>query len=436
MNIRRFKAFFLGLLLVVTAHTSISFVHAQSEVERLQSEISTKNNRLSEIEKEIAQYESSLKVVGTEKSTLQKAISQLELERKKVQADIKYTENKISTTDLEINKLILEITVAQNSIVQNENSISAILRKIQIADREPFVEVFLRKKNVSDFWNAIQDLQTVKNKMSERIISLSQQKTELVGKKNTSTVKRENLIDLKSQYNDQQSILTNNTVSKTDLLSATKSKEKEYQAMLKTRKEAKEKLDAEVQDIESQLKFILDPTTIPSAGSAVFRWPIANPYITQYFGYTKFALQSGAYKNHMHNGVDFGAAIGTKIFAPLTGKVRMTGNTDAVPGCYSWGKWALIDHPNGLSSLFAHMSQVAVTPGQSLATGDIVGYVGRTGYSTGPHLHFTVYVSKGVEVKQFNQFKAVTGCGAALSPFAAIEAYLDPLDYLPSYKKQ
>jgi murein DD-endopeptidase MepM/ murein hydrolase activator NlpD len=133
----------------------------------------------------------------------------------------------------------------------------------------------------------------------------------------------------------------------------------------------------------------------------------------------------------MHNGMDLGASVGTKIYAPLSGTVRATGNTDLVPGCYSWGKWALVDHPNGLSSLFAHMSQVSVVAGQKLNTSDIIGYVGNTGYSTGPHLHFTVYVTEGVSVKQFNQFKAVTSCGAALSPFAAIEAYLDPLDYLP-----
>ncbi len=428
---RSFIAFFIGLLIIPLMSANVFPVFAQSEVERLQSEISQKNNRLSEIEKEIAQYESALKEVGAEKSTLQKAINQLSLERKKVQADIKYTENKISSTDLEINKLSLEINVTERNIKTNEDAIRTILRKLNIADDESMIEVLLRHKNVSEFWNTIEDLETVKNSMSERIARLSSEKNELEGKKVASTEKRESLLDLKSQYSDQQSILTNNEATKSELLSATKNEEKEYQAMLKARKEAKEKLQAEVQDIESQLKFILDPTTIPSAGTAVFRWPLDNPYITQYFGYTKFALQSGAYKNNMHNGMDLGAAVGTKIYAPLTGTVRMTGNTDVVPGCYSWGKWALIDHPNGLSSMFAHMSQIAVTPGQKVNTGDIVGYVGNTGYSTGPHLHFTLYVKDGVEVKQFNQFKSVTGCGAALSPFAAIEAYLDPLDYLP-----
>ena len=78
------------------------------------------------------------------------------------------------------------------------------------------------------------------------------------------------------------------------------------------------------------------------------------------------------------------------------------------------------------------MSYIGVSAGQKLDTGDVIGYVGATGYATGPHLHFTVYVSAAVQVKRFNEFKAVTGCGAAFSPFSAIEGYLDPLDYLPA----
>jgi murein DD-endopeptidase MepM/ murein hydrolase activator NlpD len=432
MGTRRYLlAFCIGLFIAPFCLQGTHFAFAQSEVERLQSEISVKNNRLTEIEKEIAQFEAALKEVGAEKSTLQKAINQLELERKKVQADIKYTENKISSTDLEINKLTLEIKTAEKDIDKNEEAIKAILRSMNIADNESMVEILLRHENISEFWNAFEELERVKSSMSEKVKSLSLLKDDLQGKKIANTHHRDELVDLKSQYSDQHSILTSNTATKAELLSATKNEEAEYQKMLKEKQAAREKLMAEVRDIESQLQFILDPTTIPSAGSAVFRWPLENPYITQYFGYTKFALQSGAYKNNMHNGMDLGASVGTKIYAPLSGTVRATGNTDLVPGCYSWGKWALIDHPNGLSSLFAHMSQVAVAPGQKINTSDIVGYVGNTGYSTGPHLHFTVYVTDGVEVKQFNQFKAVTSCGSALSPFAAVEAYLDPLDYLP-----
>jgi murein DD-endopeptidase MepM/ murein hydrolase activator NlpD len=127
-----------------------------------------------------------------------------------------------------------------------------------------------------------------------------------------------------------------------------------------------------------------------------------------------------------------GTPVGTQIHAPLGGVVRATGNTDAVPGCYSWGKWTLIDHPNGLSTLYAHQSVQSVVPGQAVTTGEIIGYSGNTGYSTGPHLHFTVYAKAGVSVRKFSEIKAVTSCGAATTPVAATDAYIDPMDYLPT----
>ncbi len=128
-----------------------------------------------------------------------------------------------------------------------------------------------------------------------------------------------------------------------------------------------------------------------------------------------------------------GAPRGTPIMAPLTGTVRAVGNTDAVPGCSSWGKWSLIDHANGLSTMYAHQDVISVSPGQKVNTGEVIGYVGNTGFSTGPHLHFTVYAKDGVTVRKFNEIKTVTSCGPASTPVAAVDAYIDPMLYLPAY---
>lgn len=407
--------------------------HAQSaDVARLEREIEEKTERLSAIEREIKEYEAALLEVGAEKSTLQSAINKLELERKKVQADISYTQNKIDNTDLEIEKLTGEIGTTEGDIEQNEAAIGEILRMLDAGDDESLIEILLRHENLSEFWNEIENLEDVRETMSAQVQALALLKDTLEDKRLTETERREELQRLREQYTGQRAVLENNKAEKSTLLEQTKNEEATYQAMLEEKKAAREQLLKEVQQIESELKFILDPNTIPTKGTAVFRWPLDSVRLTQYFGYTKFALSNpGVYKNNMHNGIDLGAPTGTTVYAPLTGTIRATGNTDAVPGCYSWGKWILIDHPNGLSSLFAHLSHIGVEAGQSVSTGDIVGYVGNTGYSTGPHLHYTLYVSDAVQVKRFSEFKAVTGCGSAFSPFAAVEGYLDPLDYLP-----
>ncbi len=430
---RHVSAFFLGLLLLPSILFFVPNANAETEVEKLQAQIKERNERLGQIEKEIAQYESELLKVGAEKSTLQKAINQLELERKKVLADISYTEEKISSTDLQIGKLTLEIGSTTEGIDRNILAIQESIRLVAQNDNDSLIELFLRNESLSGLWDEVEGLATVRQSMRDQVVELANLRDQLSGKKEEESDKKTELLSLKQLYTGQKAVLEGNKKEKSQLLTATKNQESEYQKQLEDKKAAREKLVKEVQDIESQLQFVLDPNSVPTKGSAVFQWPLEKVIITQYFGYTKFALQNaGVYKNNMHNGIDLGAAVGTKIYTPLTGTVRATGNTDLVPGCYSWGQWALVDHPNGLSTLYAHMSWIGVTPGQQLATGDVIGYVGATGYATGPHLHFTVYASDAVQVKRFNEFKAVTGCGSAYSPFSAIDGYLNPMDYLPA----
>lgn len=432
-SLRQLAVFLLGVTVLPALFFTVTPAWAQSEAERLQDQIDERNERLAEIEKEIAGYEADLQKVGAEKSTLQAAINELELERKKVQADINYTQNKINSTDLEIDKLSLEIGDTTNSISVRSAAIGEILRQIAENDDDSMMEVFLRHQNLSEFWNEMEDLATVRDTMRTEVHELTFLRDTLEGKVDEETDRREELVSLKEKYAGQQAVLAGNKKQKDDLLTATKNEEAEYQKMLNERKAAREQLVKEVQAIESELQFILDPNSIPTKGSSVFAWPLQKVVITQYFGYTKFALENqGVYKNNMHNGIDLGVPTGTEIYAPLSGTVRATGNTDLVPGCYSWGQWALIDHPNGLSTLYAHMSYTGVAAGQKLETGDLIGYVGATGYATGPHLHFTVYASAAVSVKRFNEFKATTGCGSAFSPFSAVEGYLNPLDYLPT----
>lgn len=405
-----------------------------SEIDQLKNEINSRSNRLLEIEKEIAQFEQELKKVGSEKNTLQKAISQLELERKKVQADIRYTEQKIGATDLELSKLILEIERTETDIAEHKDAIAETIRRSYKTTNDSLIEQMLRHKHLSEFWAILDTISRVRTSIAEKVTELSSLKLVLDEKRDATSEQRGALVDLRNQYDNQSSVLANNKAERAELLVATQNKETEYQKIIKAKQVAREQITKEMRDYEAKLQFTLNPTTIPSAGSAVFAWPLKNIIVTQYFGGTEFAARNASVYGGRayHPGVDFGAPRGTAIYAPLAGTVRATGNTDAVPGCYSWGKWTLIDHANGLTTLYAHQDTIGVVAGQRVATGEVIGYVGNTGYSTGPHLHFTVYAKDGVSVRAFNEIKTVTSCGAATTPVAATEAYLDPMSYLPA----
>lgn len=435
MKTRLFVAFLLGVILPQLTLVQVPSAFAESEIDRLKNEINLRSSRLTEIESEIAEYERQLKQVGGEKKTLQSAINQLELERKKVNVEISRTENLISSTDLEISKLILEIDRTHEDIDSTESAIGSIIRSEYKAGNDSLIELLLSNEKLSDFWSTFEAHASVRKVMAEKVTELNSFRTLLEEQRDENENKRNELSSLKNQYVDQSTVLVNNKVEQSNLLEVTKNEEKNYQSLLASKREAKNQIEKEMRDFESKLQFILDPNTVPTPGTRVFSWPLDSVIITQLFGGTEFAARNASIYGGRayHPGVDFGTPRGTPIKAPLTGTVRATGNTDAVPGCYSWGKWTLIDHANGLSTLYAHQDLISVTPGQKVNTGEIIGYSGSTGYSTGPHLHFTVYAKDGVSVRKFNEIKTVTGCGPATTPVAATDAYIDPMLYLPPY---
>lgn len=435
MPTRSFVAFILGLALPTLLLVSSPVSAQVSEIERLQNEIDQRGDRLSQIDAEIAKFEAELAVVGGEKKTLQSAINRLELERKKVNADISRTETLISSTDLEINKLVLEISKTQDDMAGTKDAISAIIRQEHQSGDTTLIEMMLGNERLSQFWNKLDAHQSIRETLAVKVSELDSYQEILTGKRSTNEEKRGELSSLKTQYTGQNEVLVNNKNEQAKLLEVTKNEEQTYQQLLASKQQAKEDIQREMREFESKLQFVLNPSTVPTAGSAVFSWPLANVVITQYFGGTEFAARNAAaYGGRAyHSGVDMGAPSGTAIMAPLSGTVRATGNTDAVPGCFSWGKWTLIDHANGLSTLYAHQSAINVSPGQAVSTGEVIGYVGSTGFSTGPHLHFTVYAKEGVSVRKFNEIKTVTSCGPASTPVAATDAYIDPMLYLPAY---
>ena len=428
----------ITLLFIVSNTPLAANTATQAELQALESQIRERGDRLSEIEKEIAEFAEALQVVGAERSTLENAIRQLELERSKVQAEIRRTQNQIDTASLTINKLQTQIAETENSLQSIREGLADSIRTIHQSNDDSLITILLKNERLTDFWEDLETRQTIQNSMTAKALELNSLRESLLEHQNSTEQQKNTLLSLQNQYNDQNTVLSNNRAEQAQLLSATRNEESSYQELLAERRAAREQIVREVREFESRLQFILDPNTIPQPGTTVFDWPLENIRITQLFGGTEFAARNASVYGGRayHPGVDFGAPRGTPIYAPLAGVVRATGNTDAVPGCLSWGKWILVDHPNGLATLYAHLDVISSTAGQRVNRGDIIGYTGNTGFSTGPHLHFTVYVAEAVTVRQFNEIRSSTSCGAATTPIAAIEAYLDPMLYLPPHPAQ
>jgi murein DD-endopeptidase MepM/ murein hydrolase activator NlpD len=115
----------------------------------------------------------------------------------------------------------------------------------------------------------------------------------------------------------------------------------------------------------------------PAGNPGGLQWPVNAP-VTSPFGWRW---------GRLHEGIDLGAPTGTPIHAAAAGTVIYAAWMDG------YGNFVIIDHGGGIATAYGHQSSIAVTEGESVAQGQVIGYVGSTGHSTGPHLHFEVRVN-------------------------------------------
>src|SRR3989344_5663065 len=407
----------LLLLLVVLLLVPLFFVRAET-AEELQNKIREKDADIAALEAEINTYQGQLTNLGKQKTSLASSIKQLDLTRKKLVADITVTQKKIDKTNLAIQGLSSDISDKEDSISTNTDSIALGFRRTNELELDDVLETLLSKNDFSMIWDDIDDMITVRERLRDNIVELREVKFELEDTRAKTIEAKKELTSLKSKLADQQKIVTQNTNEKNKLLQQTKNSEANYQKLLKERLAQRLAFEKELRDYEAQLQFVLDPSKLPKG--RILSWPLDKIFVT-----SPYAPRWGGF----HRGTDFRASVGTQIKAMANGVVKGTGDTDiCCPGA-SFGKWIFIEHTNGLSSTYAHLSLISVSKDQKVARGQVIGYSGNTGSSTGPHLHVSLYVSSGVKVDSFPS-KSYPG-KTLIQPISATGAYLDPMKYLP-----
>ena len=411
---KQFSAIFILAAIVITP---VAFSSAQTATE-IQNKIEEKDSEIKRLEKEIASYQSQIEGLNKQKSSLQGEIKELDLTRKKLNADISVTENKIEKTNLKIKDLNLDIGGKEKSINNNVETIRQGLRSLSELEDKSIVETLLSDENYSTIWTDLDNMASLRDNLRKNTAKLRATKNILEDTKAETIAAKNELTKLKTQLSDQQKIVVQNTNEKNKLLKQTQNNEANYQKLLKERVVQKEAFEKELENYEAQLKFILDPSEIPKG--RVLSWPLDKIFVT-----SPYAPRWGGF----HRGTDFRASVGTQVKAVADGVVKGTGDTDiCCPGA-SFGKWIFIEHYNGLSSTYAHLSLISVRKGQKVVRGQAIGYSGNTGSSTGPHLHLSLYVTSGVKVDSFPS-KSYPG-KTLIQPISATEAYLDPMTYLP-----
>ena len=408
------------------------FTFAQT-TDQLQGTIDQKQAEISNLEAEIAKYQAQASKLSDTANDLSTVLQRLQISERKLEAQINLTKKQIDQT---MAKLVTNQQTINNlgrGINKNTGAIEYFIRRINENESSSIVEVLGSGKTLSEFFESGIIMQKLNTQLGGVVLTMKDQKTSTESAQLELKKNQEKLIKLQNELADQEKIVAGQRAEQAKLVRDTKNQESAYRSLASTYQKRRDALDAEIREYESKLKFALDQSKLPTAGSGALGWPVDNVTITQRFGRTVDAKR--LYVSGSHSGVDFRASVGTPVYAVASGTVEGTGDTDQT--CYkaSFGKWVFIRHNNGLASAYGHLSLIKASEGQTVSKGQLIGYSGNTGRSTGPHLHLTIYASRGTDGEEGARVtsKPSVSCPGKnfRQPMAPISAYLDPLLYLP-----
>ncbi len=417
--------------LLISFFFSFSFLSAETEAE-LQNKVDSINKQISDLEKEISAYSGKVTKTQGEAKTLKDALLRLGDQKNILEKKVSYTRLQVSKTKEDILDTEGKLKETRGTIARQKSGVKELLNRQRQSEgvNNALFQTVLSKKNLSDGLNFFFQAEKVNAELLSKTEELNTSKNILENTKSIFEKKREDLNMLQKTLSAQRESVTQTEEEKNNLLKQTKNKEAEYQKLLVEKKVRKNQLGKEVADFEAKLKAVIDATKIPKFGTGALAYPVEKVLITQYFGNTAFATaNSQVYSGKGHNGIDFGLPSGSKILAAQDGTVIGIGNTDTACNSASYGKWMLLRHNNGLSTLYAHLSQFIAGENQTVKKGEMIALSGNTGYSTGPHLHFTVYASDAVYITKPTEYKS-RACGTYLiMPVSPTGGYLNPLSF-------
>lgn len=408
------------------------FANEQQQIQQIQNQIQNSYSVLQSLDEEISQYQQQLNQVAGDRRTLESAVRELDITDKKIQATIQATYIKIENTEKNLKSLDFSIEELEERIDRNKYLIRQTIQEMNRIESQPIAFALILEKNFGDTLRLLAHYNQMQFNFSKEIHAFRDNLDSFGAVKRTQEEERIQFEKLAAQQQGEKKSLERVKREKSQLLQETRSEEQGYQAIITEKNKLKEQFENSLQELESRLTVILDPTSFPAPRHGIFSWPLDTILITQGFGLTPFSERLYSYRSGSwsgrHTGVDF-RANNDPVYAMGSGTVTDFGNTDLDCPRASFGGWMLIHYDNGLSSIYSHLSSFVAQKGDRVSSGTLVAISGNTGYSTGPHLDVKVVPTSTVTVETWPS----NACPGKFyrTPLVAGSNYLDPLGYLP-----
>lgn len=387
-KMKKFFAFAMALVMTMSVMLSCMSVSAfavtQSEIDALKSQKSQLASQKSSLQSTINSLQGqqndqiALKNALDEKNaiTVKQILNlneQIELHTQLIEQKTKEVDEAQKVADAQLEKYKVRVRAMEESgrynyfeVLFGASSIGEFLSLI-----DDIGDIMRSDKELEDAYRqSVKDLKAVKAEYEQAKAEMESSKTELESLK---AQQEKDIAEATAVIASLQGDISSNS----SLLSQLSAQEKALNADIQQKV-------AELNRQQQQQGNTGNTGSPVGTGNLV--WPSYCTYITSRQG-PRVHPVTGEYKNH--GGTDIAASYGSAIYAADSGTVVRS--ADGWNG--GWGNYVMINHGNGMQTLYAHMSSRAVSVGQTVSRGQTIGYVGSTGMSTGPHLHFEMYIN-------------------------------------------
>jgi murein DD-endopeptidase MepM/ murein hydrolase activator NlpD len=332
--------------------------------------------KLQDVSRQIEAQQSNITQAKQQENSITGQLEILEKSMADKEQEIKALATRISRLEDDIAKTEEEIRISEEELqVQIDYLCERLVYMYEDGMDISYLEVLFSATDIKDFLTRYDLLQYIVEQDMELIDSINKHKRALDIKKNDLEIQKKDLENLRQAQEAQRSQLAEQSSEKKDLLDSVRQEKSSYEKAL----EELERTSRELEDL------IRRSQSGEQLGTGVYTWPAPGySTITSAYGMRYHPILK---TRKLHTGVDIGAPSGAKIVAADSGRVIFVGWSGG------YGQTIIIDHGAGMSTLYAHQSKFAVSSGQNVVKGEVIGYVGSTGWSTGPHLHFEVRIN-------------------------------------------
>lgn len=375
------KSLCIVLAFVISSFSIFSYVLAEEETQNENTNKST----ATDLQAEQQQLQQQIEEANEELDSVQEELSDNLQQVQKLDEKIEKSQNELYELDIKteqlqnsIEKIEKELKILEEKYNKQEEVLSQRLITMYESGDTNYLDVILSSRSVSDFLSNYFLITELTNYDTELLEEIGQKKDQIELTKKKLDNDREQLVTIKQNQTKTAKILENTKIVRENYIAKLSEQEKDIQSKI-------DEYNARFNEINQEILELAKEGLETQYIGGEMAWPVP--------GYTRITSKYGMryhpilHYTKLHTGMDIGAPMGANFIAANDGIVTKASFNTA------YGNMVIIDHGGGISTLYAHGSEILVTVGQVVKRGEPVLKVGSTGYSTGAHAHFEVRIN-------------------------------------------